>query len=244
LNAKSRKSWTEWLDKRIDVSSVFGGVLNFTGLLYGELDRRLEFKEALQKQLKKPVPDFVNWMHCFGGITFFLFITQLVTGVLLTFYYRPSPETAYQSVQYIMNEVTLGWLVRAVHRWSANIMILSLMVHMLRVFFMGAYKPPRELNWMVGVFLLFLTLGFGFTGYLLPWSQKSYWATTVGTEMAGSVPVVGKYLLELMRGGPEITGATLNRFYTLHVMVLPAFVLISLSLHFLMVRRQGISEPL
>ncbi|MGE5575860.1 MAG: cytochrome b N-terminal domain-containing protein [Syntrophothermus sp.] len=233
-----------WLDARIDVRELFGWVFSFTGLLYGELDRRLDFREALAKALKKPVPKHVNWLFCFGGITFFLFTTQVISGILLTLYYRPTPEVAYESVRHIMNNVTFGWLVRGIHQWAANLMILSVMIHMGRIFFMRAYRPPRELNWLTGVLLLVLTLGFGFTGYLLPWDQRAYWATTVGTEMAGAVPFVGQYLLLILRGGADVTGATLARFYSGHVIILPAVIVIFLAAHFFMVRRQGISGPL
>lgn len=233
-----------WLNESMDVRALLSGALSFLGLVYGELDRRLDLREALEKQLKKPVPKHVNWLFCFGGMTFFLFIVQAFTGVLLTFYYRPAPEAAYESIRHIMNNVTFGWLIRGVHQWAANLMILTVFIHMLRVYFMGAYKSPRELNWMVGALLLFITLTFGFTGYLLPWDQTAYWATTVGTEMAGSVPVVGKLLLTVLRGGQEVSGETLARFYAFHVIVLPAATMFFLAMHFLVIRRQGISGPL
>ena len=234
----------DWFKERIDVHEILDSFSSFTGFLYTELDKRLSLKDAIEKALKKPVPKHVNWMFCFGGITFLLFIVQIGTGILLSLYYKPSPENAYESIQYIMNEVRLGWLIREVHAWSANLMILALFFHMLRVFFYGAYKSPRELNWIAGIFLMFITLTFGFTGYLLPWDQLSYWATTVGTEIAGGIPWMGKYILYVMRGGENITGTTLSRFYTLHVIVLPWVAAVFLGTHFLMIRRQGISGPL
>lgn len=224
-----------------DVLDLF---LTFTGAVYGSLDRRLDIDEAVRKQLYKPVPAHVNWTGCFGGITLFLFMIQVATGILLTLYYRPAPEAAYESVRHITNDVGFGWLVRGIHHWAATVMVATVFIHTLRVFFTGAYKPPRELNWVVGTILLFIVMGFAFTGYLLPWDQLSYWATTVGTEIAGAVPLVGKYLLLVLRGGAEISGETLTRFYAFHVIILPFVALFLMGLHFLMIRRQGISGPL
>ncbi|MFQ6092254.1 MAG: cytochrome bc complex cytochrome b subunit [bacterium] len=229
-----------WIEERIDVKSI----INFLPIIYGELDKRLELKEALGKALKKPVPKHVNLFHCFGGITFLLFVIEIITGVLLALYYKPSPEEAFASVKFITNEVTFGWLIRQVHAWGAQLMILMVILHMLRVFFQGAYKSPRELNWIVGVLLLFVTLTFGFTGYLLPWDQLSFWGTTVGTEVAGGVPLIGNFILILLRGGENVTEDTLTRFYALHVLVLPWITAGLLALHFIMVRRQGIAGPL
>ncbi len=233
-----------WFTDRIDVTQTLGWFLSATGLIYGGLDQRLEFREAVQKALKKPVPRHVNWTFCFGGLTFFFFLTQVFTGILLTLYYRPTPEGAFESVRHISNDVAFGWLIRGLHHWAANAMILLIMLHMLRVFYYGAYKNPRELNWLAGVCLLGMTMAFGFTGYLLPWNQISYWATTVGSEIGGVVPVVGKYILVTLRGGEQVTGATLTRFYAFHVIILPPLVSLFLAAHFLMIRRQGISGPL
>jgi quinol-cytochrome oxidoreductase complex cytochrome b subunit len=215
-----------------------------TGILYGELDERLDIREAIKKQLKKPVPPHVNWTFCFGGISFFLFIILAVTGVLLLMYYRPTTGEAYESVVLITNIVPYGWLIRGLHHWAANLMILMVVLHMLKVFFYGAYKPPRDLNWVVGVLLLFITLVFGFSGYLLPWNQVSYWATTVATDGAGAIPLIGDQLKYFVRGGPEVSQLTLTRFFALHVVILPAVTFILLFLHFGMIRKQGISGPL
>lgn len=215
-----------------------------TGILYGELDERLDIKEAIKKQLKKPVPHHVNWTFCFGGISFFLFIILVITGVLLLMYYRPTTAEAYDSVVLITNIVPYGWLIRGLHHWAANLMILMVVLHMLRVFFYGAYKPPRDLNWVVGVLLLLITLVFGFSGYLLPWNQVSYWATTVATDGAGAIPLIGDKLKYFIRGGPEVSQLTLTRFFALHVVILPAVTFILLFLHFGMLRKQGISGPL
>jgi len=159
-------------------------------------------------------------------------------------YYKPSPQAAYDSVQHIMNNVRMGWLIRQLHAWGANLMILMLFLHMMRVFLYGAYKPPREMNWMVGVILLFLTLMFAFTGYLLPWDQLAFWAVTVGTEIFASFPIVGKYILVIARSGENVTGDTLARFFALHVIVLPVATGALIAIHLFMVRRQGISGPL
>ncbi|MBI2266560.1 MAG: cytochrome b N-terminal domain-containing protein [Armatimonadetes bacterium] len=196
------------------------------------------------KVLKKPVPKFINLTHCFGGITFLLFGVQVISGILLAIYYKATPDKAYESVQYIVNEVPMGWLIRQVHAWGANLMIIAVMLHTFRILWHRAYRPPREFNWVVGSFLLFATMAFGFSGYLLPWDQLSYWATTVGTEMASSVPVIGPHLLTFMRGGATVDAPTLTRFYALHVLVLPVTTMALLGLHFLMVRRLGVAKPL
>ncbi len=234
----------EWFDERANVKHILGWFLSATGLIYGGLDRRLEFSEALEKALKKPVPKHVNWSFCLGGMTFFLFIVLACTGALLTFYYRPTPEGAYESVRHITNHVAFGWLIRGIHHWAANAMILMIMLHMLRVFFTGAYKPPRELNWVVGMCLLGIAMASGFTGYLLPWDQLAYWATTVGSQIVGALPIIGDPLLLMVRGGEMVSGETLTRFYAAHVIILPLATIGLLVIHFLMIRRQGISEPL
>lgn len=215
-----------------------------TGILYGELDERLGIKDAIKKNLKKPVPHHVNFTFCFGGISFFLFLILLATGVLLLMYYRPTTAEAYETVVLITNIVPYGWLIRGLHHWAANLMVLMVMFHMARVFFYGAYKPPRDFNWVVGVILLLLTLMLGFSGYLLPWNQVSFWATTVVTDAMGALPIIGKTVQFFVRGGPEVSQLTLTRFFALHVVVLPAATFAFLFLHFGMLRKQGISGPL
>ncbi len=208
-------------------------------------DERFDVRIPLEAFLKKPVPKHaIRWWFCLGGITFTLFIIKGVTGILLSLYYRPTPEQAYESILFIMNNVRFGWLIRSIHSWSSTLMIAFCVAHMLRVFITGSYKKPRELNWVAGVFLLLLTLAFGFTGYLLPWDQKALWGSTVGSEILGVVPLVGDWLLGLLRGGLEITGLTLTRFYGIHMLVLPMLVLVFLGIHFVIIRRQGISGPL
>jgi quinol-cytochrome oxidoreductase complex cytochrome b subunit len=209
------------------------------------IDERYELSDFLKPILSKPVPDWQRrWWYCLGGLTFFLFLVQGVTGIMLAFYYKPTPAEAYASIIFIENEVLLGSAVRMIHHWSANGMIVLACAHMLRVFIMGAYKPPRELNWVSGVLLLVMTLAFGFTGYLLPWDQRAYWATTVGTEIAGSIPIIGELALVFLRTGWNISSLTLSRFFGLHVLVLPLVTITTMGLHFIMIRKQGLMKPL
>ena len=209
------------------------------------LDERFDLRIPLEAFLKKPVPKHaIRWYFCLGGITFALFVIQGVTGILLSLYYKPTPDQAYESILFIMNNVRFGWLIRSIHSWSASLMIAFCVAHMLRVFITGSYKKPRELNWVAGVVLLLLTLAFGFTGYLLPWDQKALWGSTVGSEILGVVPLIGEALLGLLRGGMEITGLTLTRFYGIHMLVLPVLAFVFLGAHFVIIRRQGISGPL
>ena len=234
-------------NKNLEKRGSFREILNLltlTGFVYGPLDERLSIREALEKNLKKPVGDHVNWTFCFGGITFLLFMVQAFTGVMLLMYYEPTIVAAYKSVVHITNNVPFGWLMRGIHHWASNLMTVFVFLHMLRVFFYGAYKAPRDFNWVTGVCLLMLTLGFGFTGYLLPWNQISYWATTVGTEIPSAVPIVGDLIKMLIRGGTDVTQATLTRFFAVHVLILPASIAAFLIAHFLMIRKQGISGPL
>jgi cytochrome b6 len=178
-----------------------------------------------------------------GGMTLFLFIVQVTTGILLLLYYRPSAEEAYESVQFLMAEVQFGWLVRSIHAWAANLMVFTLFVHLFSVLLLKAYRPPREITWFSGVALMGLAMGFGFTGYLLPWNELAYFATKVGTEITGAVPLVGPFLGRLLRGGSEVTGATLTRFYGIHVAVLPALASLLVGLHLYLVQRHGMSVP-
>lgn len=208
------------------------------------LDRRYRLREPLEYQLNKRIPAHLNWTNCFGGITFVCFSLQALTGILLAFYYKPSMAEAYTSVLRIMEEVPFGAFVRGLHAWTANVMIFMATLHMLKVFFISAYRPPRELTWVSGVFLFFVSVFFGFSGYLLPMNQLAYWATTVGAEIAGAFPFVGEYARLFLLGGGKIGGETLTRFYALHVLVLPAAIIVLLAAHFSMIRRQGISEPL
>jgi len=206
---------------------------------------RLGLDDTMEDQYNRVVPNHAtNYVYCLGGIAFVLFVILAATGILLAVYYQPTPDKAYQSVIDISTNVRFGWWIRSIHRWAAGGMVLLVFLHTLRVFFTGAYKAPRELNWLTGVLLLVLTLSFGFTGYLLPWDQKAYWATKVGTDIAGSVPLIGHFLLVSLRGGQQISAATLGRFFDLHVLVLPAVIVVLLIGHFWMIRRHGISGRL
>ena len=187
----------------------------------------------------------LSYTLCLGGLSFFLFILLTITGIFLMFYYTPSAETAYADIEALSTNVAFGSLVRNMHRWGAHLMVLSVFLHMSRVFYHGAYKPPREFNWVVGVVLLFLTLLLSFSGYLLPWDQLALWAVTVGTNMAGFVPVVGAQVKFALLAGVEVSAATLLRFYVLHVLALPFILVIFLAVHFWRVRKDGgISGPL
>ena len=205
------------------------------------LNERFGLTSRHRRVLDKPVPTGINYLTCFGGITFTLFVMQVLTGLLLSLYYTPSDAEAYRSIQRLQQEVPLGRLLRSVHYWSATLMVVTIVLHMLRVFVAGAYKNPRELNWVAGSLLLVLTLGFGFTGYLLPWDQKAYWATVVGTNMLGSVPFIGTSLATILRGGIDVTGQTLLRFYSMHILWLPLFTAFFLWVHFHVIRRLGVS---
>jgi quinol-cytochrome oxidoreductase complex cytochrome b subunit len=208
------------------------------------IDERFGWAELTAPLAEKTVPvhRYSVWYYL-GGITLFLFLVQVATGILLMLYYRPTAAEAFESVQYIMTEVEFGWLVRSVHSWAANLMVLTAFAHMFSVLFLHAYRKPRELTWVSGMLLLFLVLAFGFSGYLLPWNELAFFATKVGTDMVGAVPLVGDWLKVFLRGGEEVTGATLTRFYALHVAVLPGLTTLLLLLHLLLVQRFGISVP-
>jgi cytochrome b6 len=209
------------------------------------LDERLDLSGVRHFIAEKGVPVHTQkiWYYL-GGMTLFLFGVQIFTGILLLLYYRPSASEAYESVQFIVTQVQFGWLIRNIHSWSANLLIGLAFAHFFSVFFLKSYRKPRELTWLSGILLLFLMLGFGFSGYLLPWDELAYFATKVGTGIAGAVPVVGHFTLRLLRGGDDVTGATLSRFYGLHVAILPAVTTALVALHLLFVQRQGMSVPL
>ena len=212
--------FTTWLDTRVGLSDI------------GKL--------AAKKEI--PVHRHTIWYYL-GGMTLFLFLIQIATGMLLLFYYRPSAEEAFESVQFLMAAVEFGWLIRSVHSWSANLMIFVLFIHLFSVMLLRAYRPPRELTWFTGMGLMGVAVAFGFTGYLLPWNELSYFATRVGTEITGVVPVVGDFLLRVARGGTDVSGATLTRFYAIHVAVLPAASLALLGFHLFQVQKHGMSVP-
>jgi quinol-cytochrome oxidoreductase complex cytochrome b subunit len=212
-----------------------GGVL-------GWVETRLHLGPFIGALLHVRIPSDAKTFYL-GGITLFLFGIQVVTGTLLALYYSPTPDAAYESVLSITSDVQFGWLIRSVHHWAANLMLVFLVLHLLRIFAQAAYKYPREITWIVGGGLLLITIGFGFTGYLLPWDQRAYWATVVGTEIAGDVPIIGSSLLLLLRGGADVSEATLGRFFGIHVLVLPLLLAGLLALHLLFVHQQGLANP-
>jgi cytochrome b6 len=209
-----------WLDDRIGLSALV----------------------PLARKKKVPIHKHTFWYYM-GGMLVFLFMLQVATGILLLFYYRPSSEGAYESVRFIMSEVQFGWLIRSVHSWAANLMVFVAFVHMFSVLLLKAYRPPREVTWMTGVVLLGLCMGLGFTGYLLPWNELAFFATRVGTEIPGVFPVIGPFTTEFLRGGEDVSGATLTRFFAFHVSILPALLFMTMSLHVLLVQRHGMSIP-
>jgi len=209
-----------WVDERVDLSGL---------------------RELIRHKVV-PVHRHTIWYY-FGGMTLFLFIIQVCTGILLLLYYRPSAEEGFESVQFIMTEVQFGWLIRSIHSWSANLMIATLMVHLFSVYFTRAYRKPRELTWISGMILFGVALTFGFSGYLLPWNTLAYFATKVGTDVAGQIPLAGHLITRILRGGEDVTGATLSRFYGIHVAVLPLLTTGILGLHLFLVQKQGMSVP-
>jgi menaquinol-cytochrome c reductase cytochrome b subunit len=209
----------DWLEER---SGLVGGVRYF---------------------LFRKVPGDTNWFHTLGSATLTAFLVQAGTGVILAMYYKPDPNQAYESIRHITDDVTLGWLVRGMHKWGASVFIILMFLHMGRVFLFGAYKYPRELNWIVGVLLLITGMTEGFTGYLLPWDQTSYWATVVGININGTAPFVGSFLSQILRGGAEINGDTIARFYSIHMLLLPVALAGLILFHLYLVVRLGVTSP-
>ncbi len=207
------------------------------------LEERSGLVGAVKYFLFRKVPRSTNWFHTLGSATLTAFIVQLVTGVVLAMYYKPDPESAWDSINYITNDLTLGWLVRGMHRWGASVFIILLFLHMGRVFLFGAYKYPRELNWLIGVLILVLAMLEGFTGYLLPWDQTAYWATVVGININATAPIAGPFIADFLRGGTEIGNDTLARFYSLHMLVVPGALIGLITLHLYLVIRLGVSPP-
>lgn len=209
------------------------------------IEERLDLSTVRHLTLEKTVPRHrYTFFHLFGGLALFFFMVQIITGILLLLYYKPTASAAYDSVKYIVTRVRFGWLIRSIHSWSANLMILAIFIHMFAKYFLKAYRKPRELTWISGFILLVLAMGFGFTGYLLPWNELAYFATRVGTESVGATPVIGHWLLQVLRGGENVTGATLNRFFAIHVTVLPLIIMGAISIHLLLVQVQGMSKPI
>jgi cytochrome b6 len=212
--------------------------------VYDWFQERLEIQAIADDITSKYVPPHVNIFYCLGGITLTCFIVQVATGFAMTFYYRPTVTEAFASVQYIMTEVNFGWLIRSVHRWSASMMVLNMILHVCRVYLTGGFKKPRELTWITGVLLAAITVSFGVTGYSLPWDQVGYWACKIVTGVPDAIPLVGGVIVSLLRGGVSVGQGTLTRFYSAHTFVLPVVAAVLMLTHFVMIRKQGISGPL
>ena len=212
--------------------------------VYKWFNDRLEIQAISDDISSKYVPPHVNIFYCLGGITLVCFLIQFATGFAMTFYYKPSVTEAFNSVQYIMNEVSFGWLIRSIHRWSASMMVLMMILHVFRVYLTGGFKKPRELTWVTGVVMAVITVSFGVTGYSLPWDQVGYWAVKIVSGVPEAIPLVGPLMVELIRGSVSVGQATLTRFYSLHTFVLPWLIAVFMLAHFLMIRKQGISGPL
>jgi ubiquinol-cytochrome c reductase cytochrome b subunit len=202
---------------------------------------RIGWHKYLKPFLEKPLPAGFGWTATLGSLCALLFIVQAVTGIVLAFYYNPSPDQAYTSINYIMNEVALGGLLRGIHHWGAGAMVILVFIHLAANFFSGAFKAPREFTWIVGVVLFLLTLGFGFTGYLLPWDQKAYWATVVSSNIPKDIPLVGRFMARILLGGDTVSGLTLTRFYAIHTLLLPASAFIFMLFHIYLVRVHDIA---
>jgi menaquinol-cytochrome c reductase cytochrome b subunit len=219
------------------------GAKEAPGDLVGWIEERMGATSFLTAMLIRKVPKGTNWFYTLGSATLFAFVVQAITGVFLAMYYTPSPVEAYSSITHLTNDVYLGEFVRGMHKWGASVMVILVFVHMARTFFFGAYKYPRELNWVIGVVLLLLTMVMGFTGYLLPFDQRSYWATIVGVNINGTGPMVGPYLSDFLRAGPEFGATTLTRFYAIHMLLLPGAIIAMIGAHLYLVVKLGTTAP-
>jgi quinol-cytochrome oxidoreductase complex cytochrome b subunit len=207
------------------------------------VDQRTAASGFLTGMLYRKVPKGTNWFYTLGSATLFAFIAQAVTGVFLAMFYTPSPTQAYSSITHLTNDVFLGEFVRGMHKWGATVMIVLIFLHMARTFVVGAYKYPRELNWVIGVVLLILTMIMGFTGYLLPFDQRSFWATVVGNNINGTGPFLGPYLADFLYGGPEFGATTLSRFYAIHMLIVPGLIIALIGAHLFLVVKLGTTAP-
>jgi menaquinol-cytochrome c reductase cytochrome b subunit len=207
------------------------------------IDERTSLSGGARWMMFRKIPKGTNWFYTLGSATLFAFLSQAVTGVFLAMYYDPSVTHAYESARYITNEVFLGEFVRGMHKWGSTVMVILIFLHMARTFFFGAYKYPRELNWIIGVVLLILTMTMSFTGYLLPFDQRSYWATIVGVNINGTGPLVGPFLSDFLRGGAEFGSTTLSRFYAIHMLLVPGGIIALIGAHLYLVARLGTTAP-
>ena len=207
------------------------------------IDERTSLSGGVRWMLFRKVPKGTNWFYTLGSAAMFAFLSQAVTGIFLAMYYDPSPTRAYESIRYVTNEAFLGEFVRGMHKWGSTVMVILVFLHMGRTFFFGAYKYPRELNWVIGVVLLIMTMTMSFTGYLLPFDQRSYWATIVGVNINGTGPLIGPYLSDFLRAGPEFGATTLSRFYAIHMMLVPGLIAALIGAHLYLVAKLGTTAP-
>jgi menaquinol-cytochrome c reductase cytochrome b subunit len=207
------------------------------------VDERTSVSGGLRWVMFRKIPKGTNWFYTLGSATLFAFLSQAITGVFLAMFYDPNPSRAYESVRYVTNEVFLGELARGMHKWGSTVMVILIFLHMGRTFFFGAYKYPRELNWIIGVVLLILTMTMAFTGYLLPFDQRSYWATIVGVNINGTGPLVGPFLSDFLRAGPDFGATTLSRFYAIHMMLIPGLLIALIGAHLYLVAKLGTTAP-
>jgi len=217
--------------------------MSLLNTIYNWIDERIDLKQLQAKLLYEPMPGGSRYAYAFGSALLFIFIMQATTGILLMFYYAPTADHAWQSTQYILKELDYGWFLLSFHFWGSSAMVVMVVCHMLQVFIWGAYKKPREMVWVAGIFLFLIVMGFGFTGYLLPWDQRAFWATTVGVEIMDKAPIVGDFMARFLRGGPTAGAQTLSRFFVVHVMLLPAALVGMFSLHLFFFRKAGPAGP-
>jgi menaquinol-cytochrome c reductase cytochrome b subunit len=224
-------------------SALVAGAKDAPADLVGWIDERTGGSSFLTGMLYRKVPKGTNWFYTLGSATLFAFVVQAVAGVFLAMYYTPSTIEAYDSITYLTNEVFMGEFVRGMHKWGASVMVILVFVHMGRTYFFGAYKYPRELNWVIGVVLLILTMVMGFTGYLLPFDQRSFWATVVGVNINGTGPFIGPYLSDFLRAGAEFGPSTLTRFYAIHMLLVPGLIIALIGAHLYLVVKLGTTAP-
>ena len=236
---KKKNRILQWLEEATDARILT--IPRLFGFLYGPIDDRLPLGDAWRAAMRRRLPGNVGWKHAFGGATYFLCMILVATGVMLSFYYRPSTIEAYPSLQYLESEITFGWLIRHVHFWAASLVVLTTLAHLFRVLSSGTYRTPRQTTWLMGILLLITLLAFVTSGYLLPWDQAAYWTTTEGIDQLARFPLVGGLLAGLFRADEFVSGATLSRFYATHVILLPWVLLLFLSLHFQLIRKHGVA---
>lgn len=211
--------------------------------IYDWIDERIDLKTLQAKLLNEPMAGGSRYAYAFGSCLLFIFIMQVATGILLMFYYAPTADHAWESTKYIMEEVEYGWFILSFHLWGSSAMVMIVVMHMSQVYLWGAYKKPREMVWLAGIILFLIVLAFGFTGYLLPWDQRSYWATTVGVEIVDKTPIIGDFLGRFLRGGPVPGAQTLSRFFVIHVIILPLTLMAIAGLHLFFFRKAGPAGP-